>query len=504
MCAFKHFKFTVVFLILFFLLFVLVMSWSSSRAGIVPLELDAEGKMDFFSDDSGGVIVFKSVGDNLSVVSSKKDRKVIKCDCKYDFVIKQGKNIYLFDNNADSKETSICCYSITKNQFSDKHVYKLDVSSESNVAILKGGKFFYLSNFSGRNVFSFMFGKQKISGHALKETIAEIKNSPSGDEICTRDKNTGQLRIYDKTFNKEKSIVLSIIPEGDFEFLSSDMIFDSNKNLFVRDMSSECDFKKVMSVDVEDGYVCKSLLEDYLAFGLNDKEIKLFSISECEEPIEYKTEGYVKFLTSYKDKLISVEEMNGKLFVVERSISEIKDSVKKDLEKDDSNIIEENVETVLTADEETQSVESQEQFSTKKEKSVENLLRSLECDVDFSNHVIRNVRPDTTVSKIKKIFSSDDSKIKFLKKGKEMTSGKIGTGTKLFITDNQNNKNEFDFVIKGDVTGSGTVNRLDVRAVYQHIFCNKALDGLNFEAADINGDGKVDTLDLLAISKITG
>lgn len=56
-------------------------------------------------------------------------------------------------------------------------------------------------------------------------------------------------------------------------------------------------------------------------------------------------------------------------------------------------------------------------------------------------------------------------------------------------------------VAKGDVNGDGTISLLDVLAVKRHILGIEALTGSRFTAADINSDGKVDLLDCLKVKR---
>ena len=50
--------------------------------------------------------------------------------------------------------------------------------------------------------------------------------------------------------------------------------------------------------------------------------------------------------------------------------------------------------------------------------------------------------------------------------------------------------------MKGDIDGDGKVNALDVSALYSAIFSGEELDAA---VADINGDGKINVLDVSAL-----
>ncbi len=56
-------------------------------------------------------------------------------------------------------------------------------------------------------------------------------------------------------------------------------------------------------------------------------------------------------------------------------------------------------------------------------------------------------------------------------------------------------------VIKGDVTGDGKVDALDLLKVKKHLLGQLIIAGDNALAADVTGDGKIDALDLLKIKK---
>lgn len=86
--------------------------------------------------------------------------------------------------------------------------------------------------------------------------------------------------------------------------------------------------------------------------------------------------------------------------------------------------------------------------------------------------------------------------------GKEINSGKVGTGMKLAITDS---KDEIvgvaPIVIKGDCSGDGICDLSDLLGVRKQIMSLAKYGGAQFKSLDINDDGKVDLMDLLAFRK---
>lgn len=60
---------------------------------------------------------------------------------------------------------------------------------------------------------------------------------------------------------------------------------------------------------------------------------------------------------------------------------------------------------------------------------------------------------------------------------------------------------KYDVIVKGDNTGDGKVNILDVLKAQRHVLGLENLTGVYEKAADVNGNGKVDIMDILAMQK---
>lgn len=91
------------------------------------------------------------------------------------------------------------------------------------------------------------------------------------------------------------------------------------------------------------------------------------------------------------------------------------------------------------------------------------------------------------------------------KNGNEKT-GRVATGDKLNIYDNNGNiKTSLCVVIYGDINGDGVVDLLDIVRLKKYIVGSISLDSEYLEAADANRNGSSDILDIVAIKKhITG
>ena len=121
----------------------------------------------------------------------------------------------------------------------------------------------------------------------------------------------------------------------------------------------------------------------------------------------------------------------------------------------------------------------------------------------YSSKYISNISPGTDVSVIKSaieavggIGSVNITDVN----GNIKTSGFIGTGDKVSIN-NKETTETLDVVIKGDTSGDGIINALDLLQVQKNILGTYSLTGAYLEAADTSKDNVVNALDLLQVQK---
>jgi hypothetical protein len=86
--------------------------------------------------------------------------------------------------------------------------------------------------------------------------------------------------------------------------------------------------------------------------------------------------------------------------------------------------------------------------------------------------------------------------------GEEFSSGYVGTGMKVTLYDKDSKAVDSKYVVvKGDVNGDGKVTSVDPLMIKRHIIGSYTLTGPYLEAADINGDGKITSADALMVKR---
>jgi len=86
--------------------------------------------------------------------------------------------------------------------------------------------------------------------------------------------------------------------------------------------------------------------------------------------------------------------------------------------------------------------------------------------------------------------------------GSSVKSGSVGTGSIIEVISGTQVESRVTAIIPGDLIGTGVVTEQDSNLLYQHVANQEELTEPFLKAADLNGDGKIDTSDLLQIKKL--
>lgn len=121
----------------------------------------------------------------------------------------------------------------------------------------------------------------------------------------------------------------------------------------------------------------------------------------------------------------------------------------------------------------------------------------------YSTNYISNISPNTNLTTVKSALESisgTNSVVIKNQDGNVITGGLIGTGDKIVIS-NSNSTEELNVIIKGDTSGDGVINALDLLQIQKYILGTYNLSGVYSLAGDTSSDGTINALDLLQVQK---
>ncbi len=121
----------------------------------------------------------------------------------------------------------------------------------------------------------------------------------------------------------------------------------------------------------------------------------------------------------------------------------------------------------------------------------------------FTQGYVTNIQPNTSISDFKSKLNVVNGTVKILaSSGSEKTSGNIATGDKVYIYKTDNTLYQtISVIIYGDINGDGKINALDGLALQRHVLKEKLIGDVYLTAADTSDDGKVNAIDGLVIQR---
>lgn len=149
--------------------------------------------------------------------------------------------------------------------------------------------------------------------------------------------------------------------------------------------------------------------------------------------------------------------------------------------------------------------ESETTETTETTESSQPIIRKIESSVyyiDRTNSTIQGVTSGTTLAQFKKNISYSGTIHAVKNNGSTIKSGKLGTGTKIYL---MNSDVEFDcltVIVTGDLTGEGNINSNDVQKACNYMLDEDNLDENAILAFDINHNGEVDPVDLVMLNRM--
>lgn len=125
-----------------------------------------------------------------------------------------------------------------------------------------------------------------------------------------------------------------------------------------------------------------------------------------------------------------------------------------------------------------------------------------ESDLHIDGNYLTGLTLTTSISSIQSKINKIESTAKVtVKNGNtEVTSGNLVTGEVVTI-ESGGEKKSYTVVLYGDINGDSKINALDLLKVQKHILGINKLSGTSLKAADVSKDNNVNSIDLLKVQK---
>ena len=164
------------------------------------------------------------------------------------------------------------------------------------------------------------------------------------------------------------------------------------------------------------------------------------------------------------------------------------------------NVKDETTTSSTTSSETTSTTSSTE--STEESKPYITKIESSVYTIDRTNNTIRGVTPGTTLAQLKKNITYSGTIYAVKNNGSIIKSGKVGTGTKIYLMNSDTELDCLTVIVDGDLTGEGNVNSNDIQQGCNYLLGEDNLDEFSLLAFDLNNDGDIDPADLVLLKRL--
>ncbi len=282
-----------------------------------------------------------------------------------------------------------------------------------------------------------------------------------------------------------------------------DSICDNNGKLFVSDnnmLTMIADFNSnCLCFNAENYILAVSGNEIYGNDIYNPNISASYSLSITPDFVYY-SEPYI-YAGGYSGDNYVIE----KLQVNQLNINEIQDTTAVTTEPIQTTTVETSLTTEPTEFTETTEVTEPTDFTESTDVTEPTEPTTIPNTLTYSsdiyeiiqqNHIITNVVSKTTVTQFKKNVNCNGDIIILNKNNTERTSGYIGTGMKAVFSFG-NEKVEYTISVKGDITGEGNVNTIDIDKMFDFRMELDTPTLAQIYAVDFNNNGTLTNVDLL-------
>lgn len=416
------------------------------------------------------------------------------CSLNYKYITAKYSNEYLYISHLDSTGQN----TIIEQYYFSSDLYKMaslnlsgiKLNSPQNIAIGINDTIFIIPNNNADKIIPYtmdgiidgsnlIYGNDKIVAIATDISNNNLYALTNSKKILKYNINSGTLE-----FSNTSSIIDIDGLDENFKFLndttlvsSSGNIYNLGNNNFEVNSTSKITFENYPSCIAISGFDGTTVLAK-----VSDNVLNRFNISTG------KATGKIDF----GKRIFAISTSNNKTIVINES------DTYKSINIISSSDIEEIPDTPVNPDPKPNPDPNP---SDNEDDKIESSIHY----IDYENHIISEIPIGTTLSELKSnlayngyTISLTDSKGNY----KNSNSTKLGTGYIInFIKDGVKSIS-FTLIVKGDLTGTGTLTSRDISCMSNYLLGKSSLEGVYLKAADINGDGEVTAIDLLMMYKM--
>ncbi len=369
---------------------------------------------------------------------------------------------------------------------------KTAVSNDDIIFIVNG------SDNKAVSVYNISFGL--LNGSGLKyndEVIHSLFTDVSKKYLYALTSNNNLVRYnIDKEDYKFEAPETSI-NTANLKFVTDNMFVTSDKCIVTLNKDSfKADSTVKINADVND-------FPDCVAAGFDDASIliktgdKIISRIRCSD-------GAVTGKIELENNVLAISKSGDKIIVVTSSTTESNKNIALIKETD---IVEVTPTEPVNPPDGGDSGEGGDNKDDNNPSSGNNddAITSDIYTIDTENNTISGIEPSTTFAAFKNnlIFNGYSLTLKdangTIKPG---NSAKVATGNFVSFIRDGSEKSSFKIIVKGDVTGTGTLTSRDISAFENYLLGKAELSGEFLQAANINNDGDEDVIDLFLMRKL--
>jgi len=470
--------------------------------------IDNAQRIDVLANKSGEFFILSSdnVSTKISFLSKdciESNQEVISKVIEFEYLDAKaiGNNIYLLVVKSEN-EKEIIKYSFSNNSFSSRpesyFVFSNSVISsfravdDTLVFIENNTLYGYIKNESSYPI-ELLSGVDSAFFNYSNDYLYVVKEDKSINSCSIEDLKAAVMEENNLNFTSLNLSDDVDLTNNAVNFLNENFIMSSIGELFklIVNQNVPQEINRVLKLDISNIGIhnCSTISQieskDYLFCKTSNNKITLFDIGD-------------NFSKKYG---INLNE-NSNIFNVCSSANNTLLVYKSSDDKYFAKLISEDDLLEETESEQNNSTDTQSPQNPSDNES-DKLLGDYKTDSE--NKYILGVKLGTTIAEFKKNLNLNGEYTVSFKNyvGKEITSGKLGTGSVVTFWKDDHIFKEYTLVIEYDVTGEGNFNSRDLDYMYNEIFKNDktSLSGEYFYSGDADGDGKIDTLDLLKMRK---